>query len=85
MHILILYCPFSYLIGTRQVCLVMDNREKQKERMATLATSHGLPILMRDLPVGDYIFVLLPPGVTTHTYSAQAHQHLEQVSDAHVC
>ena len=55
-------CVHSFCVGTRRVCLVVDRREKQRGRLLELARSRGLAAQERQLPVGDYLWLLLPPG-----------------------
>lgn len=50
------------MVGTRQVCLLIDTHEKQKERLLAMAAVAGVTAQVRELPVGDYLWVLLPPG-----------------------
>ena len=65
------------LCGTRRVCLVIDSKEKQFERFESLCQERGIPVLRRDLPSGDYLWLLLPSGAKAD-YSLDKYD-LEQV------
>ncbi|XP_019628126.1 PREDICTED: uncharacterized protein LOC109472714 [Branchiostoma belcheri] len=47
--------------GSRRVCLLVDSKEPLCERMAALAHRQGVAAQIRDLPVGDFLWILLPP------------------------
>ncbi|XP_078697145.1 uncharacterized protein LOC144925115 isoform X2 [Branchiostoma floridae x Branchiostoma belcheri] len=48
--------------GSRRVCLLVDSKEPLCERMAALAHRQGVAAQVRDLPVGDFLWILLPPA-----------------------
>ncbi|XP_078615860.1 uncharacterized protein LOC144884423 [Branchiostoma floridae x Branchiostoma japonicum] len=48
--------------GTRRVCLLVDSKEPLCERMTALAHRQGVAAQIRDLPVGDFLWILLPPA-----------------------
>ncbi|KAI8500490.1 hypothetical protein Bbelb_220560 [Branchiostoma belcheri] len=48
--------------GSRRVCLLVDSKEPLCERMAALAHRQGVAAQIRDLPVGDFLWILLPPA-----------------------
>ncbi|CAH1239929.1 MUS81, partial [Branchiostoma lanceolatum] len=48
--------------GPRRVCLLVDSKEPLCERMMALAHRQGVAAQIRDLPVGDFLWILLPPA-----------------------
>ena len=55
------------MLKNRQVCLLVDSEEPLRERFVRVARQRGLSARTRKLPVGDFLWVLLPPGVNPDT------------------
>ncbi|XP_071110427.1 serine-rich adhesin for platelets-like [Haliotis cracherodii] len=53
--------------GTRRLYLVIDDKERDVQRLSKLARDHGIPTLIRSLPAGDYVWILSPPLPSPHT------------------
>ncbi|XP_063410099.1 uncharacterized protein LOC134693283 [Mytilus trossulus] len=51
----------STICGTRKVCLIIDEQERDKNRFLQLADQWGIDAQVRSLPAGDYIWILTPP------------------------
>ncbi|XP_076086625.1 uncharacterized protein LOC143057239 isoform X2 [Mytilus galloprovincialis] len=51
----------STVCGTRKVCLIIDEQERDKNRFLQLADQWGIDAQVRSLPAGDYIWILTPP------------------------
>ncbi|CAC5397733.1 unnamed protein product [Mytilus coruscus] len=51
----------STVCGTRKVCLIIDEQERDKDRFLQLADQWGIDAQVRSLPAGDYIWILTPP------------------------
>ncbi|CAC5382280.1 unnamed protein product [Mytilus coruscus] len=51
----------STVCGTRKVCLIIDEQERDKDRFLQLADQSGIDAQVRSLPAGDYIWILTPP------------------------
>ncbi|VDI30280.1 Hypothetical predicted protein [Mytilus galloprovincialis] len=51
----------STVCGTRKVCLIIDEQERDKGRFLQLADQWGIDAQVRSLPAGDYIWILTPP------------------------
>nr|XP_022338684.1 uncharacterized protein LOC111134145 isoform X2 [Crassostrea virginica] len=47
--------------GTRRVCLIIDEQERDKLRLQQLATERGVDVQFRQLGAGDYLWILSPP------------------------
>lgn len=60
----------------RQVCLLVDSEEPLRERFVRVALQRGLSAKTRKLPVGDFLWVLLPPGVNPDTVRDMPEQEL---------
>ena len=60
----------------RQVCLLVDSEEPLRERFVRVALQRGLSAKTRKLPVGDFLWVLLPPGVNPDTVRDMPDQEL---------
>lgn len=60
----------------RQVCLLVDSEEPLRERFVRVALQRGLSAKTRKLPVGDFLWVLLPPGVNPGTVRDMPEQEL---------
>ncbi|XP_013414553.1 uncharacterized protein LOC106176633 [Lingula anatina] len=43
-----------------QVVLLMDSQEKQQDRLVALARQHQIPVQVRELKCGDYIWIVVP-------------------------
>ncbi|CAH1772286.1 unnamed protein product [Owenia fusiformis] len=52
----------STQIGAERLCLVIDSQEKERERLIGFARQRGIVTKVRELPAGDYVWLLLPPG-----------------------
>lgn len=55
------------VLENRQVCLLVDSEEPLRERFVRVAGQKGLAAKTRKLPVGDFLWVLLPPGANPDT------------------
>eukprot|EP00105_Crassostrea_gigas_P034556 XP_019918704.1 PREDICTED: uncharacterized protein LOC105318101 isoform X1 [Crassostrea gigas] len=47
--------------GTRKVCLIIDEQERDKDRFHQIATERGVDVQFRQLGAGDYLWILTPP------------------------
>ncbi|XP_022808699.1 uncharacterized protein LOC111345675 isoform X3 [Stylophora pistillata] len=61
---------------SRQVCLLVDSEEPSRERFVRVVQQHGMSAKTRKLPVGDFLWVLLPPGVNPDTVRDMPDQEL---------
>ena len=52
---------FSVVIGTRRVCLIVDEHERERDRLVDFAMAANVPVQVRSLPTGDYLWILTPP------------------------
>lgn len=50
------------MFENRQVCLLVDTEEPQKDRFVKVARERGLSARVRKLPSGDFCWILLPQG-----------------------
>lgn len=50
------------MFDNRQVCLLVDTEEPQKDRFVKVARERGLSARVRKLPTGDFCWILLPRG-----------------------
>ena len=64
------------MLRNRQVCLLVDSEEPLRERFVRVAQQRGLSARTRKLPVGDFLWVLLPPGVNPDTVRDMPEQEL---------
>ena len=64
------------VLRNRQVCLLVDSEEPLRERFVRVAQQRGLSARTRKLPVGDFLWVLLPPGVNPDTVRDMPEQEL---------
>ena len=60
----------------RQVCLLVDSEEPLRERFVRVVQQRGMSAKTRKLPVGDFLWVLLPPGVNPDTVRDMPDQEL---------
>ena len=51
------------MFKNHQICLLVDTEEPLRDRFVKVARQRGLAVRTRKLPVGDFLWVLLPPGV----------------------
>ena len=58
------------------MCLLVDSEEPLRERFVRVALQRGLSAKTRKLPVGDFLWVLLPPGVNPDTVRDMPEQEL---------
>lgn len=72
-EIILCYRP---VFRNRQVCLLVDSEEPLRERFVRVALQRGLSAKTRKLPVGDFLWVLLPPGVNPDTVRDMPEQEL---------
>jgi len=56
--------------------LLVDSEEPLRERFVRVALQRGLSAKTRKLPVGDFLWVLLPPGVNPDTVRDMPEQEL---------
>ncbi|XP_033763465.1 uncharacterized protein LOC117344746 [Pecten maximus] len=47
--------------GRRKICLIIDEQERDRERLLHLAAERNIDAQVRQLPSGDYIWILTPP------------------------
>lgn len=75
---IILSCTFFFrpVLENRQVCLLVDSEEPLRERFVRVACQRGLSARTRKLPVGDFLWVLLPTGVNPDTVRDMPDQEL---------
>lgn len=64
------------MFRNRQMCLLVDSEEPLRERFVRVALQRGLSAKTRKLPVGDFLWVLLPPGVNPDTVRDMPEQEL---------
>lgn len=64
------------VLYNRQVCLLVDTEEPQKDRFVKYAQERGLCVQVRKLPSGDFCWILLPPGVQANTANEMPDQEL---------
>ena len=67
---------FRPVLRNRQVCLLVDSEEPLRERFVRVARQRGLSARTRKLPVGDFLWVLLPIGVNPDTVRDMPDQEL---------
>ena len=60
-HIVVVFIINSTVCGTRRVCLIIDEQERDKIRLQQLATERGVDVQFRQLGAGDYLWILSPP------------------------
>ena len=58
------------------MCLLVDSEEPLRERFVRVARQRGLSARTRKLPVGDFLWVLLPLGVNPDTVRDMPDQEL---------
>lgn len=51
----------STVCGTRKVCLIIDEQERDKDRFHQIAMERGVDVQFRQLGAGDYLWILTPP------------------------
>ncbi|XP_069111071.1 platelet binding protein GspB-like [Argopecten irradians] len=51
--------------GRRKICLIIDEQERDRERLLRLAAERNIDAQVRQLPSGDYIWILTPPLTDT--------------------
>lgn len=59
-----LYICGSSRINNRKLCLIIDDNERDKDRLIQYAAKNGVDAQVRQLPAGDYIWILSPPVMT---------------------
>ncbi|XP_015759963.1 PREDICTED: crossover junction endonuclease MUS81-like [Acropora digitifera] len=64
------------VVENRQVCLLVDSEEPLMERFVRVASQKGLSAKTRRLPVGDFLWILLPPGANPDTMKDMPDQEL---------
>ena len=64
------------MVENRQVCLLVDSEEPLMERFVRVASQKGLSAKTRRLPVGDFLWILLPPGANPDTMKDMPDQEL---------
>ena len=64
------------MFRNRQICLLVDSEEPLKDRFIKVVKQKGLSVKMRKLPVGDFAWILLPPGVNPDTARDMPEQEL---------
>ena len=64
------------VVENRQVCLLVDSEEPLMERFVRVASQKGLSAKTRRLPVGDFLWILLPPGANPDTIKDMPDQEL---------
>ena len=60
-QIVVVFIINSTVCGTRRVCLIIDEQERDKLRLQQLATERGVDVQFRQLGAGDYLWILSPP------------------------
>ncbi|XP_060588836.1 uncharacterized protein LOC132744220 [Ruditapes philippinarum] len=53
------------VINNRKLCLIIDENERDKQRLLRYAKEKNIDAQVRLLPAGDYIWVLTPPMIDT--------------------
>ena len=64
------------VVENRQVCLLVDSEEPLMERFVRVASQKGLSAKTRRLPIGDFLWILLPPGANPDTIKDMPDQEL---------
>ena len=67
---------FRPVVENRQICLLVDSEEPLMERFVRVANQKGLSAKARRLPVGDFLWILLPPGANPDTIKDMPDQEL---------
>lgn len=82
-QIVVVFYINSTVCGTRRVCLIIDEQERDKLRLQQLATERGVDVQFRQLGAGDYLWILSPPmdSPTLRYTQLQPTQEKVQVSD----
>ena len=47
--------------GNRKICLIIDEHERDKDRLLAYAADKDIDAQVRFLPAGDYVWILSPP------------------------
>lgn len=58
------------------MCLLVDSEEPLRERFVRVVQQRGMSAKTRKLPVGDFLWVLLTPGVNPDTVRDMPDQEL---------
>ena len=82
-QIVVVFYINSTVCGTRRVCLIIDEQERDKLRLQQIATERGVDVQFRQLGAGDYLWILSPPmdSPTLRYTQLQPTQEKVQVSD----
>ena len=73
----------SHVQGTRKVCLIIDEQERDNKRLLDLMASKGVDAQVRQLSSGDYIWILTPPMYDPQR-SYTGKQPQDELVDIHV-
>nr|KAG5691527.1 hypothetical protein BaRGS_017740 [Batillaria attramentaria] len=64
-------------VATQRLCLVVDEHERDLTRLRSLADIAGINIIVRKLPVADYVWVLAPELDAGHVRYDGSHPEME--------
>ncbi|KAL8571146.1 hypothetical protein ACOMHN_010607 [Nucella lapillus] len=67
---------FRCRVGERQMILVMDGRERDVARLSALARRVGITVIVRNLQVADYVWVLSPETDGAHYDGSRLDQEI---------
>ncbi|XP_061163432.1 uncharacterized protein LOC133172537 [Saccostrea echinata] len=65
--------------GTRKICLIIDEQERDKDRFLQIATERGVDVQFRHLGAGDYLWILTPPMASPTLKYTQQQPTIEKV------
>ncbi|XP_062591696.1 uncharacterized protein LOC134253200 isoform X2 [Saccostrea cucullata] len=65
--------------GTRKICLIIDEQERDKDRFHQIATERGVDVQFRHLGAGDYLWILTPPMASPTLRYTQQQPTIEKV------
>ncbi|XP_056019472.1 uncharacterized protein LOC125678232 isoform X2 [Ostrea edulis] len=65
--------------GTRKICLIIDEQERDKNRFHQIALERGVDVQFRQLGAGDYLWILTPPMASPNLRYTHQQPTLEKV------